>query len=49
MHVRRGRQKAVPLERGAIAQVFRLEIVGLLEIVEGLLVILPRLGVLPFS
>ena len=43
---RRRRQEAGPLKRGAIAQIFRLLIVGLLEIVEGLLVVLPRLGVL---
>ena len=46
MHLRRTRQKAVPFERRPISQLFRFQIVGLLEIVKGLLVVLPRLGIL---
>ena len=46
MYFRRSRQEAVPLKRSSIAQVLRFQIPGLLEIVEGLLLILPRFGVL---
>src|SRR5208337_4467397 len=48
MHLGRGRKKAVALERGSISQVFWFQVVGLLEIVESLLVVLPRFGVLTF-
>jgi len=46
MHFGRSRQEAGPLKRGAIAEFLRLLIVGLLEIFEGLFIVLPRFGVL---
>ena len=39
-------RKRVALERRPVSQIFRFQTIGLLEIVEGLLVILPRLGIL---
>src|ERR1700674_871514 len=48
MHECRSCQETGPLESSSVSQVFRFKIVGLLEIVEGLLVILPRLGILAF-
>jgi len=47
MHALRGGLEASALECRAIAQVFGLLIVSLLEIIESLLVVLPRLGVSP--
>src|SRR5271168_2276450 len=43
-----GRRREEPgsLKSGPVAQVFRFQVVGLLEIVEGLFVVLPRLGIL---
>src|ERR1700733_228480 len=48
MHMRRARQEAQTLVGGSIAQVFRLQVVGLLVVVVGSLVILPRFGILTF-
>ena len=45
MHVRRGRQKPVALVRRLVAQVFRVQVKGLLEVLVGLLIVLSRLGV----